>query len=64
MISNCDSLRDIPRLFFFDVSRNEGTIAHAEDDVWHSQISAVDDILVAFSTSVGYETFEGDEGSA
>ena len=64
MISNCDSLKDIPRLFFFDVSRNEGTVTDAEDNKWHSQISAVDDVLVAFSTSAGYETFEGDEGSA
>ena len=63
IISNHQSLKNVPRLFFFDVSRNEGTGTQAEGRSWQSQISNITDVLVACSTSPGYEIFENDEGS-
>ena len=62
-ISNYTSLKNVPRLFFFDVSRNAGTIPCMEDTNWQSQISTVGDVLVAFSTSTGYQALESYEGS-
>ena len=63
IISNHDTLKNVPRLFLFDVSRNEGTSAQAEGTSWQSQISTINNVLVACSTSPGYEIFENDEGS-
>ena len=62
-VSNCTSLKNIPRLFFFDISRNAGTIPCMENNNWQSQISTVGDVLVAFSTSTGYQALESNEGS-
>ena len=62
-ISNYTYLRNVPRLFFFDVSRNAGTIPSMENDNWQSQISTVGDVLVAFSTSAGYQALESYKGS-
>ena len=61
IISLCDSFKSIPRLFFFDVSRNANLSTKTEK--WQSQILENDDILVAFSTSPGYETFDSAVGS-
>ena len=61
IISLCDSFKSIPRLFFFDVSRNTNLSTKAEK--WQSRIHEIDDILVAFSTSPGYETFDSAVGS-
>ena len=62
-ISNFSSLENIPRLFFFDISRNPETVVYTEDRKWQSQISNIDNILVAFSTSTGYQVLESTEGS-
>ena len=61
IISLCDSFKSIPRLFFFDVSRNTKLSIKAGN--WQSQILEIDDILVAFSTSPRYETFDSVVGS-
>ena len=61
ILSLCDSFKSIPRLFFFDVSRNTNLSTKAEK--WQSQILESGDNLVAFSTSPGYETFDSVVGS-
>ena len=58
-ISN-DSLSNVPRLFFFNVT-NLGTVRHTENQNWHSQISNTDGILVAFSTYTGYGAFKSNQ---
>ena len=60
-ISHYESFKSIPRIFFFDVSR--GTDLFTKPGNWQSQISKIDDILVAHSTSPGYETFDSAVGS-
>ena len=62
-VSNYTPLKNVPRLFFFDISRNAGTIPCMEDCNWQSQISTVSNVLVAFSTSTGYQALESYEGS-
>ena len=59
-ISNYDSLSNVPRLFFFNVT-NLGIVQHAENKNWHSQISNIDGILIAFSTNTGYKAFKSNQ---
>ena len=61
IVSQCDSFKSIPRMFFFDVSRD--TSLFTMPGSWQSQVSKIDDILVAYSTSPGCETFDSAVGS-
>ena len=62
-ISNYTSLKSVPRLFFFDVSRNAETISCKENENFGSQISGIGNVFVAFSTSTGHQSLECNEGS-
>ena len=61
IISYCNSFKSIPKIFFFDVSRS--TSLSTKPVNWQSQVSKIDDVLVAHSTSLGYETFDSAAGS-
>ena len=50
IISNHDSLKSIPRLFFFDISQGS-------TEKWQPEIFNIDNVIVAFSTSPGSHRF-------
>ena len=61
IISNHDSLKNIPRLFFFDISQDPKSIAK-ETEKWQPKI--IDNVIVAFSTSPGSHRYLDGRGSS
>ena len=57
IISNHDPLKNIPRMFFFDISQGS-------TEKWQPEIFNIDNVIVAFSTSSGSHRFLDGRGGS